>query len=79
MAAFKADRFEMGYGFFCISTFLTHLNNMVNIRNHDLNKGTYEQYRIFIGDRGLGGNQVKPPEILRQPELISFFLAHVRR
>ena len=44
-----------------------------------LKKGTYEQYRIFIGDRGLGGNQVKPPEILRQPELISFFLAHVRR
>ena len=43
-----------------------------------LEKGTYEQYRVFIGDKGLGGNQVKPPEILRNSEQIHFFLDHVQ-
>lgn len=43
-----------------------------------LKRGTYERYRTFKGDQGLGGNQIKPPQILRSPEQIGFFLSQTR-
>ncbi len=43
-----------------------------------LKQGTYEEYRMWQGNRNLGGNQVKPPQILRRPEQIQFFLDKVQ-
>lgn len=38
-----------------------------------LRRGTYERYREWQGVRSMGGNQIKPPQILRTPEQIAFF------
>ena len=42
-----------------------------------LKDGTYDRYRLWRGNIGLGGNQIKPPQILRTPEMIGFFLKEV--